>query len=86
MFLERRYEETCMFCLLCLVAVAASRHVEMVLCYVDMQDGSAICWNKGWFELFGGLLTCLMPCVYPTDMFDREYPDMIWHVWCRECF
>ena len=29
-----------MFCLLCLVAVAASRHVEMVLCYVDMQDGS----------------------------------------------
>ena len=38
-----------------------------------------------WFELFGGLLTCLMPSVYPTDMFDREYPDMISHVSCREC-
>ena len=28
----------------------------------------------------GGMLPCLMP-VY-SCMFDRWYPDMIWHVWC----
>ena len=30
LFLERQYQETCMFCLLCLVAVAELRHLEMV--------------------------------------------------------
>ena len=30
LILERRYQETCMFCLLCLVAVAELRHLEMV--------------------------------------------------------
>ena len=36
-----------------------------------------------WFEHVlgsGGMLPCLMP-VY-LYMFDRWYPDMIWHVWC----
>ena len=28
----------------------------------------------------GGMLPCLMP-VY-SYLFDRWYPDMIWHVWC----
>ena len=55
---------------------------DISLCiWIQPLVGGAICWNKRCFELFGGLLTCLMPCVYPTDMFDREYPDMFWHVW-----
>ena len=54
---------------------------DISLCiWIQPLVGGAICWNKRCFELFGGLLTCLMPCVYPTDMFDREYPDMFWHV------
>ena len=28
----------------------------------------------------GGLLPCLIPV--DSNMFDRWYPDMIWHVWC----
>ena len=32
----------------------------------------------------GGMLPCLMPDYW--YLFDRWYPDMIWHVWCIECF
>ena len=32
----------------------------------------------------GGMLPCLMPDY--LYLFDRWYPDMIWHVWCIECF
>ena len=37
-------------------------------------------------ERSGGLLTCLMPSVYANWYVDRWYPDMVGHVWCRECF
>ena len=36
--------------------------------------------SQAFYLASGGMLPCLMP-VY-SYMFDRWYPDMIWHVWC----
>ena len=60
----------------------------------DMLTGGILTWLAmfgaenaslcNWLQLAfdfpsGGLLPCLMP-IY-LYMFDRWYPDMIWHVW-----
>ena len=65
----------------------------MMICVIDRPSrdillcigtqplvGGAVRWNKRWSGLSGGLLTCLM--LVSSNMFDRWYPEMFWHVWC----
>ena len=40
--------------------------------------------SQTFYFASGGMLPCLMPV--SSYMFDRWYPDMIWHVWCTRIF
>ena len=38
---------------------------DILLCmWIQPLVGGAVCWNKTWLELSGGLLTCLMPFLH----------------------
>ena len=53
----------------------------MVHCNVFVMFEHVPLLSQAFYFASGGMLPCLMP-VY-SYMFDRWYPDMIWHVWCK---
>ena len=61
--------------------VWCTRRLLVVHCNVFVMFEHVPLLSQAFYFASGGLLPCLMP-VY-SYMFDRWYPDMIWHVWCK---